>query len=404
MKSGEFYTVSSLNLHIKELLDGDVSLRYVRLKGEVSNLKKHPSGHFYFSLKDEKSLISAVMFYGDASRVKFDLKDGDEIIAYGSIGVYAQRGSYQIYVTSIELFGQGSILIELEKLKRRLYEEGLFDESRKRPIAVYPRAIGIITARGSAAIADLIKNIQRRYPIVQIYVFPSLVQGEGASKDLLRAFDLATHCELSTLIIGRGGGANEDLNAFNDELLVRALATSRIPIISAIGHEIDNTLVDLVADERASTPTAAAELSTPDKHELYELLSASLERMNTSLSNKSQSLSERLNSLARQPFFADPRSIYEAKSRDLKEMRVRLTNAMRNSYLNANREVRAYRQRLDALSPFGVLRRGYSILEDGEGKVVSSIEEIEIGQDIRTIVNDGIIKSKVLVKEKKRNG
>ncbi len=176
MKSGEFYTVTSLNRHIKEILDGEVSLRLVKLKGEVSNLKKYPSGHFYFTLKDENSVISAVMFYNDAIRIGFNMKDGDEVLAYGSVSVYPQRGSYQIYVSEIELFGQGALLVELEKLKQKLKAEGLFDENRKRPIAAYPESIGIISASGSAAIEDMIKNIHRRYPIARIYFFPSLVQ------------------------------------------------------------------------------------------------------------------------------------------------------------------------------------------------------------------------------------
>ena len=404
MKAGEFYTVTSLNRHIKEILDGDASLRFIRLKGEVSNLKKYPSGHFYFTLKDENSVVSAVMFYNDALRIGFDMKDGDEVLAYGSISVYSQRGSYQLYVNEIELFGQGAILVELEKLKQKLKAEGLFDESRKRPIPSFPKAIGIISASGSAAIEDMIKNIQRRYPVTQIYFFPSLVQGSAAPKDLLRAFNLSKTYDLTTLIIGRGGGASEDLNAFNDETLVRVLATSQVPIISAIGHEIDFTLVDYIADRRVSTPTGAAELATPDKREIYENLNESLERMSLALQNKVHVLKERLSLLSKRSFFVDPKSIYENKSRDVKEYRVRLANAMQNSYLIANRDVKAYRQRLEALSPFGVLKRGYSIMSDQEGRIIDSINKVEAGQNVTTTLKDGIIKSQVKSKESKKNG
>ncbi|MFA5442810.1 MAG: exodeoxyribonuclease VII large subunit [Bacilli bacterium] len=404
MKAGEFYTVTSLNRHIKEILDGDASLRFIRLKGEVSNLKKYPSGHFYFTLKDENSVVSAVMFYNDALRIGFDMKDGDEVLAYGSISVYPQRGSYQLYVNGIELFGQGAILVELEKLKQKLKAEGLFDESRKRPIPSFPKAIGIISASGSAAIEDMIKNIQRRYPVTQIYFFPSLVQGSAAPKDLLRAFNLSKTYDLTTLIIGRGGGASEDLNAFNDETLVRVLATSQVPIISAIGHEIDFTLVDYIADRRVSTPTGAAELATPDKREIYENLNESLERMSLALQNKVHVLKERLSLLSKRSFFVDPKSIYENKSRDVKEYRVRLANAMQNSYLIANRDVKAYRQRLEALSPFGVLKRGYSIMSDQEGRIIDSINKVEAGQNVTTTLKDGIIKSQVKSKESKKNG
>ncbi|MDD3207499.1 MAG: exodeoxyribonuclease VII large subunit [Bacilli bacterium] len=404
MKAGEFYTVTSLNRHIKEIMDGEVSLRFVRLKGEISNLKKYPSGHFYFTLKDESSVISGVMFANDASHINFDIKDGDEVLAYGSVGVYPQRGSYQIYVNEIELFGQGAILVELEKLKQKLNNEGLFDESRKREIPSYPTAIGIISASGSAAIEDMIKNIHRRYPITKIYFFPSLVQGREAPKDLLRAFNLANTYPLSTLIIGRGGGASEDLNAFNDENLVRALANSKAPIISAIGHEIDFTLVDYVADKRVSTPTGAAELATPDKREIYETLNICLERMIMSIQNKLGALKDRLTLLSQRSFFVDPQSIYENSARDVKEMRVRLSNAMQNSYDLTMREVKSYRQRLEALSPYGVLKRGYSIMTDVEGRIIDSINKVEPNQRVITAVNDGIIESVIASKEKKSNG
>ncbi len=404
MKAGEFYTVTSLNRHIKEILDGDVSLRFIRLKGEVSNLKKYPSGHFYFTLKDENSIISAVMFYNDALHIGFDLKDGDEVLAYGSISVYPQRGSYQIYVNEIELFGQGALLVELEKLKQKLKAEGLFEESRKRAIPAYPQAIGIISASKSAAIEDMIKNIYRRYPIVKIYFFPSLVQGSSAPKDLLRAFNLTKSYDLSTLIIGRGGGASEDLNAFNDETFVRALATSNVPIISAIGHEIDFTLVDFVADRRVSTPTGAAELATPDKREIYETLNADYERMALAMQNRVHTLKERLNLLSNRAFFVDPGSIYKTKDRDVKEYRVRLANAMQNRYLISSRDVKAYKQRLEALSPYSVLKRGYSIMVDESGKIIDSVNKVETGQSVMTSVKDGIIKATVTAKENKKNG
>jgi len=404
MKAGEFYTVTSLNRRIKELFDSEISLRFIRLKGEISNLKKYPNGHHYFTLKDDSSVISAVMFANDASHVNFNMKDGDEVLAYGSVSVYPQRGSYQIYVNEIELYGQGALLVELEKLKQKLKAEGLFEESRKRPIVSYPQSIGIISASGSAAIEDMIKNIQRRYPVVKIYFFPSLVQGSGAPKDLLRAFLLSQTYDLSTLIIGRGGGASEDLNAFNDETLVRALANSKMPIISAIGHEIDFTLVDYVADKRVSTPTGAAELATPDKREIYESLNESAQRMSQALINRLNNLKDRLELLGKRPFFLDPKSIYESKGRDLKEMRIRLANGMHNRYHNALSVVKSYQQRLEALSPFGVLKRGYSILTDEAGNVISSINEVEKEETMIARVNDGIIKSKIIAKETKGNG
>ena len=256
------FTVSDINQYIKALISSDENLKYIYVKGEISNFKMASNGHFYFSLKDEKSLIGAMMFSNYVNRINFKPENGQEVVVFGSVDAYPGSGTYQIIVYQMEEIGAGQQLLELEKLKKKLLEEGLFDESRKRKINLYPNAIGVITAPNGAAIKDILFNIKRRYPIADIYVFYSAVQGENAPKELLKAFELAQTYPLDTLLIGRGGGASEDLSAFNDEALVRAIANSKMPVIACIGHEIDSTLVDFVADKRASTPTAAAELAT----------------------------------------------------------------------------------------------------------------------------------------------
>ena len=270
-------TVSDINTFIKSILTTEERLKFIRIRGEISNFKVYPSGHFYFSLKDDNSIINAVMFANYAKKIAFIPKNGDEVIVLASVDAYIPRGSYNLNIYEMDSVGQGQILVEFEKLKKKLAAEGLFDESRKRKINIFPKAIGVITAQNGAAVRDIVTNIIRRYAVADIYVFPSLVQGEQAPKELLKAFYKSQEYDLDTLIIGRGGGASEDLSAFNDETLVRAIASSKMPVIAAVGHEIDSTLVDFVADKRASTPTGAAELATVDRREIEnELENASL--------------------------------------------------------------------------------------------------------------------------------
>ena len=278
-------TVSDINNYVKAVLTSDERLKFVRIKGEISNFKAYPSGHFYFSLKDNDSTISAVMFSNYAKRIAFSPKNGDEVVVLASVDAYVPRGSYNLNVYEMEEMGLGQQLLELEKLKKKLAAEGLFDESRKREINIYPKAIGVITAPNGAAIRDIVTNIKRRYPIADIYVFPSLVQGEQAPSELLKAFEESQKYDLDTLIIGRGGGASDDLSAFNDEKLVRAVSNSKMPIIAAVGHEIDMTLIDYVADKRASTPTGAAELATIDRREIQKEFDYSLLTMEQAITS-----------------------------------------------------------------------------------------------------------------------
>lgn len=372
------FTVSDINQYIKALISGDENLKYIYVKGEISNFKMASNGHFYFSLKDEKSLIGAMMFSNYANRINFKPENGQEVVVFGSVDAYPGRGTYQIIVYQMEEVGAGQQLLELEKLKKKLLEEGLFDESRKRKINLYPNAIGVITAPNSAAIKDILYNIKRRYPIADIYVFYSAVQGENAPKELLKAFELAQTYPLDTLLIGRGGGASEDLSAFNDEALVRAIANSKMPVIACIGHEIDSTLVDFVADKRASTPTAAAELATVDRREIEEKLSFALQDMEESLKSRIQGMKDDLSSY----------------KEDL-DLEIR-------QLVSHYKELLAHKKvALEALNPDNVINRGFSLTVDEQGKPVSDIKQVKKGQKIRTILKDGVINSEVIDTEKK---
>ena len=371
MDNRPVFTVSDINQYIKAILNNDENLKFIYVKGEISNFKMASNGHFYFSLKDDKAMISAMMFSSYANKNAFTPENGQEVVVFGSIDAYPGRGTYQIIVYQMQEVGAGQALLELEKLKKKLKEEGLFDASRKRPINLYPKAIGVITAPNSAAIKDILFNLKRRYPIADVYVFYSAVQGDNAAKELLNAFNIAQTYPLDTLLIGRGGGASEDLSAFNDETLVRALATSKMPIIACIGHEIDSTLVDFVADKRASTPTGAAELATVNQEDILQHLSVSLEQMEESLNNYVNNLKEDLSSL----------------KEDLNQSILNL--------LNKEKQLLEHKKAtLEALNPQNVLNRGFTLTVDELGRPVK-IKEIKPGNIVKTIFSDGELTSEV---------
>ena len=366
------YSVSDVNRYIKAIISQDENLKFISVRGELSNFKRGANGHLYFSLKDKDSLINCAMFSTYASKLIFNPNDGDEVLVMASVDVYAARGSYQLIVYEMNSIGQGQMLLELEKLKKALQKEGLFDESRKRDINIYPQAVGVITAKNGAAIRDIVTNIRRRYPICDIYVFPSAVQGDSAPKELLRAFQKSQEYDLDTLIIGRGGGASEDLSAFNDETLVRAIAKSKMPVIAAVGHEVDTTLVDYVADKRASTPTGAAELATVDMREIQQKFQYCIDTMRDSLVEIVQDMKDDVSSLCEE-----------------------LNESMKDKIDYLSREVQNRAKQLEALNPKKVLNRGYSISQTSDGKVIGSIKEVQKGQTIITTVKDGTINSTV---------
>ena len=365
-------SVSQLNEYIKKLVYNDENLRYIAIKGEISNFKRGANGHCYFSLKDSKSIISAVMFSESAKKLTFYPKEGDEVICFGSVNVYEARGSYQLYVQHMELKGLGQLLVEFEELKKKLQQEGLFDASKKKPIPEYPNAIGIISALNSAALKDILTNIKRRYPIADIYVFPSAVQGVDAPKELLKALTIAETYPLDTLIIGRGGGASEDLSAFNDETLARAVAACKIPVIAAVGHEIDFTILDFVADIRVSTPTGAAEKATPDQYEIRQNLDRLLDEMKNIIFHKMNLI-----------------------KKEIENSKASLDGNLKNKIEKLTSEIKYKKEHLEALNPNNVLERGYSITLDKDGKSIKNASGLELNDKIITIFKDGTVTSEI---------
>lgn len=390
----QFVSVKELNEAIKDKLEGDFTLRNLTVRGEISNWKIYRSGVF-FDLKDEDSVISCTMWGNSLYGLKFDPKEGDEVLATGSVTVYAPRGRYSLRVDAMEQYGKGNLLLELEKLKRKLYEEGLFDDSRKREIPHFPEHIGIIVGKDSAAEADLRRNIARRWPLVTLHIYYSLVQGVDAPKDLLRAFKLTQEDNLDTLIIARGGGSIEDLWAFNDETLARAVANSKMPVISAIGHEIDFTLIDFVSDKRVSTPTAAAELATPNIDEIQSFMMDMEERLQAGIVDYIDNLRLKVKNLSERPFFLNPASQYLKAKVEVDGYKARLDNGIK-VYIDTKRNIiNTLEKELDALNPYKVLQRGYSLTETEDGHVVKSIKDVKPGQKIKTKMKDGIVISTV---------
>jgi exodeoxyribonuclease VII large subunit len=365
-------SITQLNEYVKKLIENDESLRYIWVKGEISNYKIASNKHAYFSLKDDKSMVNAVMFSDYVNKIKFTPKDGDEVKVLCSVTVYPPRGTYSLRVYEMSVKGEGEILLELEKLKKQLQKEGLFDVSKKRSINRYPQTIGVITALNSAAMKDIVTNIKRRYPIADIYIFPSAVQGEGASKELLDTFNRSQTYNLDTLIIARGGGSSEDLTAFNNESLVRAVANRKTPVISAIGHEVDTTLLDLVSDVRVSTPTAAAELATVDQRDIQERLIDISETMKDSLLDKIEELED-----------------------ELEEVTNSLNDEINDIIINTRRDLSLRKEAFISLSPLGILSRGYSLTTSKDGKVISKVNAIKENEEIITVLEDGKVISVV---------
>ncbi len=383
-------TVSALNEYIKALLDGNPLLNRVYLCGEISNFKHHSSGHMYFSLKDEQSLIRAVMFRSAASRLGFIPKEGMKVIVRGSVSLFPRDGSYQIYVNSMEEDGKGALYIAFERLKRRLFEEGLFDEERKRPLPKFPKKIGIVTSPTGAAVRDMLHILGRRYPLAEVLLYPALVQGREAPASLiegLRYFNREKNADL--LIIGRGGGSFEDLCAFNDEGLAREIAASAVPVISAVGHETDFTIADFVADRRAPTPSAAAEIAVPDAFELRERLYSYGERARLLIKELLEKKRIRTDELSERPIFLRPLSLLDEKRMMLLHLTDGLSHAASQKILLLRTEFSKKAGMLEGMSPLAILSRGYAALQDEKGKTVTSVTDIAEGERLRLLFSNG---------------
>ncbi len=387
-------TVAELNEFIKNIFDSNRALSSVTVKGEISNFTCHRSGHLYFSLKDSESQIKSVMFRSSAARLKFIPENGMKVIAHGSVSVYPRDGSYQFYVNSIQPDGVGALYLAYEQLKTKLEAEGLFSPEAKRQVPEFPEKIGVITSPTGAAVRDIINVCARRYPLAKIYLYPSLVQGDGAEENLIKALDYFDKTNLvDTIIIGRGGGSIEDLWAFNGERLARKIYETEIPIISAVGHETDFTICDFVADLRAPTPSAAAELAVPDIRELYMMLAGAEERVSLSLVRLTERKRERFSSLSERLTEAGV-GITSERRENLSELFEKLKSNVGSAVKEKKNAFKIYAEKLNALSPLATLSRGYAIPETESG-VIRSVSDVKLGDSFKLCLKDGALTGKI---------
>ncbi|MBQ8690187.1 MAG: exodeoxyribonuclease VII large subunit [Clostridia bacterium] len=397
-------TVSELNNYVKSIIDSDRVLSAVSVTGEISNLTVHRSGHVYFTLKDSDAQIRAVMFRYAHSRLKFTLEEGMKVSAHGSVSVYPQTGSVQLYVNSMTPDGIGAHYKAYEQLKSKLDSEGLFADEHKKPIPRFPRRIGVITSPTGAAVRDIINVTSRRYPLADIYLYPSLVQGDGAEQNLIKALDyLDASALVDVIIIGRGGGSIEDLWAFNSEPLARRIFSAQTPIISAVGHETDFTICDFVSDLRAPTPSAAAELAVPDFRDVAIALDNTASRISSSLTRVAQRKRERLQCIADKPVFKDSRAMISDRSLALVGAMSTAEAAIKRRLADLSSALKIESGKANAMSPLSVLARGYSITEHG-GNVIYSVKDIAEGDPIVIRIADGVLDAEVkaVTKQNKR--
>ena len=415
----KYISVSQLTRYIKYKIDNDVNLNEVFLKGEISNFKAHSRGHFYFTLKDEGSRINAIMFASQTKKIKFVPQDGMKVLVTGKISVFETNGGYQIYVNEMLEDGVGNLYIAYEQLKKKLENEGLFNKDHKKEIPHIPKRVGVVTAPTGAAIKDIISTIKRRWPLTEIYLFPSLVQGEDAKEDIVKQIKKAEnfYLPLDTLIVGRGGGSIEDLWPFNEEIVARAIYECKVPTISAVGHEIDFTIADFVADLRAPTPTGAAEMAVPQLSDMKNYLNQVNIRLNNTINNKINNNKRKLNDIMARNIFKNPMIIYEKKElyfdsilERLKFSLKNLTSAkekelikVKNSYILKNphqlleKKGNKYLQlvsKLETLSPLLTLQRGYTMTKK-EGKVITKSTDVKKKDIIEIVFSDGSVNAEI---------
>ncbi len=383
-------TVTQLNQYVKSLLDGNPLLSSVYISGEISNFTNHyKSGHLYFTLKDENAAVKAVMFKGQASKLTFEPESGMKVIVRARVSLYDRDGAYQIYVDAMQPDGVGALQKAFEQLKAKLEKEGLFDEKRKKPLPRFPKKIGVITAETGAAVRDIMNVLGRRWPLAQIVLCPVLVQGDSAPPQLIQALnDMNEQHAADVIIIGRGGGSIEDLWAFNDEGVARAVAASEIPVISGVGHETDFTICDFVADLRAPTPSAAAEQAVPDQNEMKIQLQHLIERASGALDFRLKREHQRLESLAKSRMLREPLSFIEEQQMRLDYSAKNLQTAFGTTVSEEQKRLSAAAAKLDALSPLKVLGRGYAIARKGES-VVRSVKDVSSGDRLTVHLTDG---------------
>ena len=396
----EVLSISQLNEYIRGKLDADPLLNQIAVRGEISNYKMYPSGHHYFSLKDESSVLKCVMFKGNAMRLRFRPENGMKVIAMGKVSVFPRDGAYQLYCSALAMDGIGDLYAAFEALKKKLSAEGLFDPAHKQPLPRYPGTIGIITSSAGAAVHDMLRILNKRYPLTQVRLLPVRVQGAEAPGEIAAAIGYANHYQLvDLLIVGRGGGSIEDLWAFNDERVAYAIYESRIPIISAVGHEPDVTISDYVADLRAATPSNAAELAVPDMNALQQNLDAMSGSMAAALARQLKASRQRLEMLANRPSMQKPTGYLEQKEKALELLKNRLVSAQTQMLNRERHRYVASVSKLDAMSPLKVLTRGYAYAQTEDGTVLKSVDQVEAGQQITVSLSDGRLSATVMKKE-----
>lgn len=419
MEEKKYLTVSALTKYIKYKFDHDAHLKNVLLKGEISNFKHHSRGHFYFTLKDDKSQLSAIMFASSSKNVKFKPSDGMSVLVEGNLTVYEANGGYQIYVNKMTEDGLGNLYLAYEQLKKKLNSEGLFDDRHKLSIPRFPKTIGVLTSPTGAAVRDIINIVNRRYPLSNIIIYPTLVQGEYAKDSIVTQISKANKDKLvDVIILGRGGGSIEDLWPFNEELVAYEIYKSKIPIISSVGHETDFTISDFVSDLRAPTPSGGAELAVPNQYDLIDYLNRLDNQNRISLDRLIKRKRQRLSNLEESYIFRDPLRMTETKSRKLdhlsnqlrilhpgaklKQSKIALERQQKMLEVNMNRtlnkktnEYLLALNKLELLNPLSIMKKGYSVTKK-DGKVIKKTTDVAKGDNVDVLVNDGIIKTKVI--------
>ena len=395
MSMTNVYTVRQVNAYIRNMFTQDFMLNRIYVKGEVSNCKYHTSGHIYFSLKDESGTIACVMFAGQRGGLSFHMRDGQQVIVFGAVSIYERAGAYQLYAKEIRLDGEGVLYEKFQMLKKELEEMGMFAPEYKQEIPAYAKTIGVVTASTGAAIRDIMNITARRNPYVQLILYPAQVQGEGAAESIVEGIEALDQLGVDVIIVGRGGGSMEDLWAFNEELVARAIFNCSTPIISAVGHETDVTIADYVADLRAPTPSAAAELAVFDYRGWQELLAGYVRRLELSMDSKLEMTRQRLTEKAARLAYLSPENQIREKRMYLLRAEEKLTERMEKKLQTEKTRLYLYAERLRGVSPLEKLQQGLGYMEHEDGTRISSVGQVREGERMKTYVKDGVIWSNV---------
>ncbi len=386
------FSVTEIANTIKRIIQQEPILQNVWVRGQISNLSRPNSGHIYFTLKDEKSSIKCIIWKSNAARIKHKMQDGDEVLVNGKINTYAVQGVYQINVTQVEPIGVGSLQRAYEQLKQRLSDEGLFDKQYKKPLPEYPKKIGVITSETGDAIRDISKQLSRRYPLAELLLYPSLVQGEKAAGEIADAlFAMNRRSDIDLLIVGRGGGSIEDLWAFNEEIVAQAIFKSRIPVVSAVGHESDYTISDMVADHRSSTPSTAVEDTVPDRTEILTYLNSLKSRLNELIKLKLKTERDEVEGLHKALSPTHRLDVINQLSQIIDSLEATYLGTMKNRMKEKKTQLQSLADQLNSLSPLATLDRGYSLCRDSSGSIITSSQDVKTGDSINVILSQGRI-------------